>query len=147
MKFNDEDEDCGWIIEDDDLQAGRVNECEIMGIEMRMAEDALVVLLAAEIVVPLAGYDGEEGQTIGLYVLCNDVFCYAADAENIPPIGFGTEGDKPFWDLWDAWVADRTWGHIQWVALSRGQRPLERYVEIMKRDGAWTPELEKLPER
>ena len=139
MKFNTDD--CGWIIEDDDLQAARVYPYEGFG-DMRMPEDALVVLLAAEVVIPLSGNDGK---TIGLYVFCNDTFVRAADAEPIPPIGFGEDMDQPFWDLWDRWVADRTWGPVQWIALRRGYRPLPQVVDSMKAAGAWTDEMESLP--
>ena len=141
MKFDKDD--CGWIIEDDDLLADKKYE-EFSGRPFRMPEDALVVLLAAEVVVPLNG--GESG--ICLQVLCNDTFCYAcADAEPIPPIGFGEEGDEPFWKLWDLWKADHDYGAMQWCILQRKMRPLREWEETLKKRGLWTEEMEALPER
>jgi len=138
MKFNDDD--CGWIIEDDDLKAGRVYKYEGFG-DVRMPEDALVVLLAADVLVPLNGDGG-----ICLEVMCSDTFAYAcADSESVPPIGFGEEHDKPFWDLWSRWVADHTWGPVQWVVLRRNQRPITPVVERMLNAGAWPTEMEAIP--
>lgn len=129
MKWED-----GWVIEDDDLIMPDGSD--------GFPEDALVVLLAADVVLPLNG--GDSG--ICLMVNCSDTFAWAtADCERIPPIGFSDDGDEPFWDLWRRWKRDRTWGPIQWVALRRNLRPMSRVVELMQKNGAWTEEMEALP--
>ena len=112
-------------------------------------EHALALLLLEEAIVPLVAFSSgqdEESATAGLFVCANDAFHYAtADAERIPPVGFGNDLDRPFWDLYELYRAKGYYGSIEWIALRRNKKPLPRIIEKMKKDGVWTEELEALP--
>lgn len=79
---------------------------------------------------------------------CSDVFYWAcADAEPLPPVGFGADLDRPFWDLYDAVRKDGDAGATRWCCLRRGMRPQTPLEKRMRERGEWTPELEALPPR
>lgn len=76
----------------------------------------------------------------GIAKLCvnaNDVFCAAADCEDLPASA-----------ILDVYRASKTkWGVTAWLCKHVGQRPQKGIMDAMKSDGEWTDELEALPER
>lgn len=108
------------------------------------ADQALALLLLEDIVVTLNG--GEKG--IVLQVICSDVFYWGtADSQRIPPLGFGADGDKPFWDLYDSVRKNGEWGAVHWCCLQRKMRPQPPVERSMRDMGAWDDEMEALPVR
>jgi len=80
---------------------------------------------------------GEE--TLVLYVLCNDTFAWAsADAESISM--------KELPNLFDLVYEDNIFGSTKWVCKKRNQQPQSCIRELMIKKGAWTEDMDKLPE-
>jgi hypothetical protein len=72
-----------------------------------------------------------------LCVNANDVFWWAcADAEPIR-----LDELEAFYRTWKAG------GYVEWLCLKRRMRPQAPYVELLQREGRWTPALEQLPTR
>jgi len=118
------------------------------GKEVPVEENMITVLWENDILYELpVRYVDEEGnkqETIGLYVNCNDVFWWAvADCEPIPydeiqtlyELCFNENGEK------------KRFGSVIWACLKRGMRPQHPIEDEIKKEGAWTPELESLPVR
>lgn len=84
--------------------------------------------------------DGKSsGQTIVLYVVCNDVFGWAcADAEDITLNELLT--------LYKMWEADKVWGPAKWCCLKRNLKPQAAIEKIMKEDGVWNNQMDCLKE-
>jgi hypothetical protein len=105
-------------------------------------EDMLAVLLQKEILFCNQRYysqnrDGKsEGETIVLFVICNDSFCYAADAEDLPL------DEIP--NLYKLVMEHGDWGALKWCALKRNEKPLSRVVEKMKQMGIWDAQMDDL---
>lgn len=81
--------------------------------------------------------DKKGGHTIVLYVNCNDTFCPAADAEDVPL--------SELRNLYD-WVKKDPRGVTKWVAARRGYKPWSRVVARMKEEGTWEEWMDKLEE-
>jgi hypothetical protein len=80
-----------------------------------------------------------EGETIVLFVICNDVFAWGcADAEDLP-----LNELENFYKMWEK---DKINGPIKWCCLRRNEKPQKPMVDLMKKEGAWDDELEKLSE-
>jgi len=80
-----------------------------------------------------------EGETLVLFVICNDIFCWAcADAEDI------TTNEIPV--LYRMWEKDKVWGPIKWCCLKRNEKPQQPVEDSMKENGVWDDVMEKLPE-
>lgn len=106
-----------------------------------MAEEAMLILMASGIIIPLSAGEKEE-RTIGLFVNCNDTFYYAcADAEPIPPVGFGYESEQPFWKLYDLCREFGSSGAVIWASERRGMLPIQRLCKRMKESGEWPKEM------
>lgn len=106
----------------------------------RLYEERAMALLMLEEFVIMLNADGR----CGLFVCCNDTFCYAsADAEPIPPVGFGK--DEIFWELYDLVRSHGAIGSIKWCAIRRNARPLKKYVDQMRDEGIWCEKMEALP--
>lgn len=104
-------------------------------------EQAMALLILEEYVVML----NAKGQC-GLFVNCSDTFYYAsADAEPIPPVGFGK--DEIFWELYDLVRLHGGIGAIKWCAIRRNARPLKKYLDQIRDEGIWCERMETLPER
>lgn len=104
-------------------------------------EQAMALLMLEEYVVML----NAKGQC-GLFVNCSDTFYYAcADAEPIPPVGFGN--DEIFWELYDLVRLHGGIGAIKWCAIRRNARPLKKYLDQIRDEGIWCERMEILPER
>ena len=104
-------------------------------------EQAMALLILEEYVVML----NAKGQC-GLFVNCSDTFYYAsADAEPIPPVGFGK--DEIFWELYDLVRLHGGIGAIKWCAIRRNARPLKKYLDQIRDEGIWCERMEALPER
>jgi len=116
---------------------------EIEGYVYRhQTEEALAILLLAEVVVWLPGMDQPF-----LAVGCNDTFAWAcADAEPLP----WTEGcphhanHDELWKLYDAVRASGPLGGVVWCVDRRKQRPIVQVVDELKRVGLWTDEMDRL---
>jgi hypothetical protein len=79
----------------------------------------------------------------GLFVNCSDTFFYAtADAEPIPPVGFGN--DDIFWELYDLVRKNGYIGAAKWCSLRRGILPIKRYQDRMVEAGLWCDKLEAI---
>jgi hypothetical protein len=101
-------------------------------------EQAMALLLLNEHVIML-----NAGGTCGLFVNCSDIFFYAsADAEPIPPIGFGK--DDIFWELYDLVREHDYLGATKWCSLRRGILPLKKYQDRMVEAGLWCDKLEAI---
>lgn len=107
------------------------------------ADTALALLMLENYVVCLTSRATDTEVTIGLYAMCNDTFYSAtADAESIPPIHFGEDLDKPFWELYDL-VRQYQWiGLVIWVMSRRKQKPLPSYINKIKDLGLWKAEYD-----
>lgn len=104
-------------------------------------EQAMALLILEEYVVML----NAKGQC-GLFVNCSDTFYYAsADAEPIPPVGFGK--DEIFWELYDLVRLHGGIGAIKWCAIRRNAKPLKKYLDQIRDEGIWCERMEALPER
>lgn len=111
-------------------------------------DEALALLMVNEFIYASWCKSAGEGQTIGLYLNCNDTFYLAGDGEELPLVGFGDIGEKtPFWDLYERVRLHGYYGAVQWIAIKRQMRPLLRTIEGMKKEGAWNEEMEALPRR
>ena len=108
----------------------------------RLHEDqAMALLILEEYVVML-----NAKEQCGLFVSCSDTFYYAcADAEPIPPVGFGD--DKIFWELYDLIRLHGDIGGIKWCSIRRNARPIKRYVDQIRDANLWCERMEALPER
>ena len=81
--------------------------------------------------------DGTRGEeTIVLYILCNDVFAPAADAESL------TLSELP--TLFSLFESKDSYGVIEFVSLRRKLQPRKRVKERMIKAGFWTEQLESL---
>ena len=79
------------------------------------------------------------GETIVLFVLCNDIFAWGlADGEDLP---LGEVGN-----LYRMYEQDPKWGTAKWCCFRRKEKPQYPVAEAMKRDGSWDNEMEKLSE-
>lgn len=100
------------------------------------ASEALALLLLEDVVIALWAKDAVGSSTIALYVVCSDTFAYAsADAEPLPPIGFGD--DDPFWELYDMVRAHGEAASIAWCMKRRNCRPLSWAVARLKEADMW----------
>lgn len=79
------------------------------------------------------------GPTVVVFMCCNDIFYYAADAEDI------TFDELP--ELYKLYEKDKKWGSVKWVCMKRNARPLAHIIKHMKKDGAWDDSMEQLPKR
>jgi hypothetical protein len=111
--------------------------------EMIFEEELALARLLAEGVVHMNSHWFEESwpdeakKTVYLGVICNDIFAWAcADSE---PLEYAE-----IQSLYDAWIADKTWGSSKWCAIKRNQKPQMPVIEAMKRDGAWDETMESL---
>lgn len=93
--------------------------------------EALAELLLKEIVMVYPGLR----QTIGVAVMCNDVFGYAcADAEEVP-----------YGDILDVWKAQKNnpiYGVLIWLIHRRKCKPIQPHIDSLKEAGLWTEEME-----
>lgn len=82
--------------------------------------------------------DGKSnGETIVLFVNCNDIFAWAcADAETV------TTGEIPA--LYRLWQANNAWGPAKWCAIKRNEKPQAPAIEYMKKAGIWDEQMEAL---
>lgn len=80
-----------------------------------------------------------KGESIKLFVNCNDVFAWGcADLEEI--------GWDELSDLFFKVIADRKWGSLKWCCLKRNERPQLVIEKDMKAENAWDEKLDALPE-
>jgi hypothetical protein len=78
-----------------------------------------------------------EGETIVLFVNCNDLFWWAcADSENV------TLDEVP--ELYMAWKKDKSWGISKWCCKKRNMMPQLPIREDMKKEGVWEEWMDKL---
>lgn len=78
-----------------------------------------------------------DGNTVVIYVNCNDVFMWAcADAEDLPQSEIG--------NLYRMWEADKKWGPIKWCCQQRDLQPQKPMADAMKAEGSWDDEMERL---
>ena len=97
-------------------------------------EKALSELLADDIL--FVGANSTD--TVRLYVCCNDLFYWAsADAEDLPQDEIGS--------LYKAWQANKKWGASIWCCKRRNLQPQAPVKAMMQKEGAWTDEVEALP--
>jgi hypothetical protein len=79
------------------------------------------------------------GSTIVLFVICNDIFAWGfADGEDLP-LG---EVEK----LYNMHKKDSQWGSTKWCCFRRKEKPQTPVEKMMKKDGSWDEDMEKLPE-
>lgn len=86
-------------------------------------------------------FEGAEkgGNTVVLYVLCNDLFVWGcADGEDLPYAEIGP--------LYKAWKADPKWGVDKWCCHHRNEQPQGPVITRMKNDGSWDDAMEALPQ-
>lgn len=75
-------------------------------------------------------YDGKPGgHTIVLFVNVNDIFCPAADAEDLDY--------HEIQALYDAYIKEMDLGVAKWAMKKRGYKPWKRHIERMKERGEW----------
>jgi len=99
-------------------------------------ETAATIMLADDALC--LGCDDKDN--IILCVNVNDIFGWAcADAEDVPY--------DELENLYIAWKADATWGPVHWACKQRNQRPQYAVMRNMQKEGAWTSDMEALPER
>lgn len=119
--------------------------------ERLMGNEAVALLLAEDIVcilAPCQKHKDEDEAAPTLWVNCSDLFYWAcADAEPLPPVGFGGDLEAPLWDLYDRVRRDGPHGASVWCCLRRGMRPQTPIERNWRRDLLWTDELEALPPR
>ena len=114
------------------------------GEEVCIDEACLAKLLQDEVLFAngrryICDYDGEQPETIVLFVNCNDIFAWAcADAEPLPL--------KEVGPLFKMHQSDPTWGAARWCCFRRNQKPQGPVIEAMKRDGSWDERMETLGE-
>lgn len=106
-------------------------------------EDSALGILLQEGVCFVSGQDylapwDNRRKTCAVVVGCNDLFYWACgDAEELP--------QDQIEHVYRAWKADPQWGVTKWCCVQRKLQPQVPIVEDMKKDGAWTSELEALP--
>lgn len=101
-------------------------------------ESALIELLADDIL--FVGAQGQSSKNpLELFVNCNELFYYAADAEPLP-----FDQLEP---LYRAWKAKGGRGVAIWACHRRGMRPLPHVEQRWRDDGDWNDALERLPPR
>lgn len=82
---------------------------------------------------------GGKGETIVLFVNCNDVFAWGcADAEDIKL--------EELPNLYRLWLENKRWGSTKWVCQKRNEKPQEPIENDMKKEGVWDEKMEALPE-
>lgn len=80
----------------------------------------------------------EEGPTLIVFVLANDVFAWGfADTESLT-----TDDILP---LFKAWREDRRFGVIKWLCLRRNEQPQPAVERDMRAAGSWHTDLDALP--
>jgi hypothetical protein len=105
----------------------------------RLNTDQAMALLMLDEHVIMLNADG----TCGLFVNCSDTFFTStADAEPIPPIGFGE--DDIFWELYDLIRGHDYLGVTKWCSLRRGFLPLKKYQDKIVEAGLWCDKLEAI---
>lgn len=77
-----------------------------------------------------------EGKTIVLFVIANDIFYPAANAEDLK------FDEVP--ELYYAWTKDKNWGVIKWLSKKRNLQPRSSIRQNMKKDNVWEDWLDKL---
>lgn len=84
--------------------------------------------------------DGKsEGETIVLFVNCNDIFAWAcAEGETL--------SYNEVKDLYKMWEKDKKWGSSKWCCIKRNEKPQGPVANAMKKDGSWDETMEKLPD-
>ncbi len=102
-----------------------------------MMEAAVAKLIGEDILFVCCGDTGFKRTE--MMVNCNDLFAWAcSDAEPLPAYDI----EK----LYKAWKEDEHWGISKWCAIHRNQKPQAPIVIDMKKDGAWSDEMEALPD-
>lgn len=77
------------------------------------------------------------GETVVLFVNCNDLFWWAcADAEDL------TLSEVP--ELYMMWKNDKNWGVSKWCCKKRNMQPQLPIREDMKKEGVWEEWMDKL---
>lgn len=80
-----------------------------------------------------------DGRTVVLFVLCNDIFAWGcADGENLPY--------EEISNLYKMWEKDKKWGAAKWCCIQRNEKPQNPVVKLMKENGSWDEQMEKLPD-
>jgi len=86
-------------------------------------------------------YHGENdiaGQTICLFVNCNDLFSFGcADAQEV-------NSSDDLYELYESYQKDPEYGIDFWCCKKRDLQPQKIIKDIWKKNGAWNDELEKL---
>ena len=112
-------------------------------------EDALVEMLKAGLLFANSRQYNENwdkngpvelspGETIVLFLNCNDVFAWGcADAE---PVAY-----NEVQELYTMWKADE-YGDMKWVCKKRNMRPQRAWVARIKERGHWDEFFEALPD-
>lgn len=88
-----------------------------------------------------------EKSTIIVLVLCNDIFMWGcADAEPITcDLNDKCDDSNELYHLLRLYLEDPKWGVVRWACLKRQEKPQAPIVGDMKKQGAWTEEMEALP--
>ena len=114
------------------------------GVEHCNSELALADLLREEVLfcnsrVYLNPNGSKAEETVLLFVVANDVFVWGcADAE---PFTLDEIGP-----LWRAWHLDKKWGVVRWLCKHRNEQPQAPVARDMRAHGAWSDEMESLPD-
>lgn len=83
--------------------------------------------------------DRQADYKVTISVNCNDLFMWGcADSEDV------TLEELP--ELYDFWRRNNRWGATQWCCVRRKMRPQRPLVDVMKKVGAWTGEMDALME-
>ena len=115
-------------------------------------DDALAMLLLAGHLFVFSAYmrrenpdnPAEVDKVAGMHVNCNDLFWWAcADSEPLPVDEIGNLYKLCF----DEDGNPKQYGSTVWACLQRKMRPQHPLEEMMRKDDAWTDELEALPVR
>lgn len=108
-------------------------------------EEAVKYLLEQDVVFvnffPITLFNGHpDSPTAVLFVNTNDVFAWGfADAENI-------KHEDALESLYIHVRMNPKWGSTQWACKQRKEKPQKPVMDSMKEQGAWTAELEALPD-
>lgn len=80
-----------------------------------------------------------DGQTIVIFVNCNELFYFGGDGENI-------KDEEDLFELYDLWKKHKSSGVDIWVIKKRKEKPLKSVEIDLKKQGLWLEEFNSFKE-
>lgn len=85
------------------------------------------------------GSNDIDGESMFIFVTCNELFYLGADAENI-------KNKEDLFELYNLYKKHKSSGVDIWVIKKRKEKPLKEVEDYLKKEGLWLPEFESFKE-